>query len=65
MSSRIDGQGNFFFSRTRHAGLDEVLCPGSFNDPIVFKLLGGDRLLTSVGRPRRARFPSWSAVHSV
>jgi hypothetical protein len=44
LSSRIYGQSNLSFSRTRHAGLDGVLRPGSFDYPFVFNLLGGYRL---------------------
>jgi hypothetical protein len=44
LSARIYGQGNLSFSRTRHAGLDGVLRPGSFDYPFVFNLLGGYRL---------------------
>ena len=44
LTSRLYGQGNVSFSRTRHAGLDGVLRPGSFDYPFVFNLLGGYRL---------------------
>ena len=44
LTSRLYGQGNLSFSRTRHAGLDGVLRPGSFDYPFVFNLLGGYRL---------------------
>lgn len=44
LTSKIYGQGNLSFSRTRHAGLDRVLRPGSFDYPFVFNLLGGYRL---------------------
>ncbi len=44
LSSKLYGQGNLSFSRTRHAGLDGVLRPGSFDYPFVFNLLGGYRL---------------------
>jgi hypothetical protein len=44
LSSRLYGQGNLSLSRTRHAGLDGVLRPGSFDYPYVFNLLGGYRL---------------------
>jgi hypothetical protein len=44
LSSKLYGQGNLSFSRTRHAGLDRVLRPGSFDYPFVFNLLGGYRL---------------------
>jgi hypothetical protein len=44
LSSKLYGQGNLSLSRTRHAGLDRVPRPGSFDYPIVFNLLGGYRL---------------------
>ena len=44
LTSKIYGQGNLSLSRTRHAGLDGVLRPGSFDYPFVFNLLGGYRL---------------------
>ena len=44
LTSRLYGQSNLSFSRTRHAGLDTVLRPGSFDYPFVFNLLGGYRL---------------------
>jgi len=44
LTSNLYGQGNLSFSRTRHAGLDGVLRPGSFDYPFVFNLLGGYRL---------------------
>jgi hypothetical protein len=44
LTSRLYGQGNLSFSRTRHAGLDGILRPGSFDYPFVFNLLGGYRL---------------------
>ncbi len=65
LSSRIYGQGNLSFSRTQHAGLDEVLRPGSFDYPFVFNLLGGYRLCTSMGSLGPALVPFWPAVHSV
>ena len=43
LTSKLYGQGNLSFSRTRHAGLDTVLRPGSFDYPFVFNLLGGYR----------------------
>jgi hypothetical protein len=42
---RWHGQMNLALSRTRHAGLDEVLRPGSFDSPVVANLVGGFRLL--------------------
>ena len=44
LTSKLYGQGNLSFSRTRHAGLDGVRRPGSFDYPFVFNLLGGYRL---------------------
>ncbi len=44
LTSKLYGQGNLSFSRTRHAGLDGVMRPGSFDYPFVFNLLGGYRL---------------------
>ena len=38
------GQGNVAVSRTRHAGLDGVLRPGSFDYPVAANLVGGYRL---------------------
>ena len=43
LSSKLYGQTNVSFSRTRHAGLDGVLRPGSFDYPFVFNLVGGYR----------------------
>jgi hypothetical protein len=44
LTAKLYGQGNLSFSRTRHAGLDGVLRPGSFDYPFVFNLLGGYRV---------------------
>jgi hypothetical protein len=43
LTSKVYGQGNLSMSRTRHAGLDGVLRPGSFDYPVVFNLVGGYR----------------------
>jgi hypothetical protein len=43
-TDRWFGQMNLAFSKTRHAGLDGVLRPGSFDYPRVFNLVGGYRL---------------------
>jgi outer membrane receptor protein involved in Fe transport len=43
LTSKIYGQGNLAFSRTRHAALDGVLRPGSFDYPFVFNVTGGYR----------------------
>lgn len=37
------GQANLSWSRTRHAGLDGVFRPGSYDYPAVFNLVGGYR----------------------
>jgi len=42
--ARWYGQANLSFSRVRHAGLDGVLRPGSFDYPIVANVVGGYRL---------------------
>ncbi len=44
LTSKVYGQANLSFSRTRHAGLDGVLRPGSFDYPFVFNVVGGYRL---------------------
>jgi outer membrane receptor protein involved in Fe transport len=44
LTGRVYGQANLAFSRTRHAGLDGVLRPGSFDYPQVFNLTGGYQL---------------------
>ena len=44
LTSKLHGQANLSFSRTRHAGLDAVPRPGSFDYPFVFNLLGSYRL---------------------
>jgi hypothetical protein len=44
LTAKLYGQGNLSFSRTRHAALDGVLRPGSFDYPFVFNLTGGYRL---------------------
>ena len=43
LAGRFYGQGNLAVSRTRHAGLDEVLRPGSYDYPVVFNVTGGYR----------------------
>ncbi len=43
-SGRWFGQTNLAFSRTRVAGLDGVLRPGTYDYPFVFNLVGGYRL---------------------
>lgn len=44
LTAKLYGQGNLSVSRTRHAGLDGVLRPGSFDYPVVLNVLGGYRL---------------------
>ena len=44
LTSKIYGQANLAFSRTRHAGLDGVRRPGSFDYPTIFNLTGGYRV---------------------
>ena len=44
LTDKAYGQANLSFSRTRHAGLDGVLRPGSFDYPYVFNVVGGYRL---------------------
>ena len=65
LSSKLYGQGNLSFSRTRHAGLDGVLRPGSFDYPFVFNLLGGYRLSQGVGGLGAAVLPLGPSVHPV
>ncbi len=43
-SERWFGQANFSVSRTRHAALDGVYRPGSFDYPFIFNAVGGYRL---------------------
>ena len=43
-SGRWYGQTNLAISRARHAGLDGVLRPGSYDYPVVFNITGGVRL---------------------
>lgn len=43
-SAPWSGQANLALSRVRHAGLDRVLRPGSFDYPVVANLVGGYRL---------------------
>ena len=44
LTSKVYGQTNLAFSRTRHAALDGVLRPGSFDYPFVFNVTGGYRI---------------------
>jgi hypothetical protein len=43
-NGRWYGQANVAVSRARHAGLDGVLRPGSFDYPVVFNMTGGFRV---------------------
>ena len=43
-STAWNAQASLAWSRTRHAGLDGVLRPGSFDSPVVVNLLAGRRL---------------------
>jgi hypothetical protein len=43
-AGRLRGQANFALSRTRHAGLDGVFRPGSFDYPVALNVLGGYRV---------------------
>jgi hypothetical protein len=43
-NGRWYGQANLAFSRARHAGLDGLLRPGSFDYPVVFNATGGYRV---------------------
>ena len=38
------GQANVSVSRTRHAGLDGILRPGTYDYPVIFNTLGGYKL---------------------
>ena len=44
LTSKLYGQANLAFARARHAGLDDVLRPGSFDYPRVLNISGGYRL---------------------
>jgi hypothetical protein len=44
LTDRLYGQANLAVSRARHAGLDGVLRPGSFDYPLIVNLVGGYRL---------------------
>ncbi len=65
LSSKLYGQGNLSLSRTRHAGRDGVLRPGSFDYPIVFNLLGGYRLSPAWEISGRLSYLSGRPVHAV
>jgi hypothetical protein len=44
LTKQLYGQANVSLARTRHAGLDGVLRPGSFDYPFVVNAVGGYRL---------------------
>lgn len=52
------GQANIAFSRTKHAGLDGLLRPGSFDYPRVFSAVGGYRLTKKWELSARAAYLS-------
>ncbi|HEY7500186.1 MAG TPA: TonB-dependent receptor [Vicinamibacterales bacterium] len=58
LTHRLYGQGNLAFSRTRHAGLDGTLRPGSFDYPRVLNVVGGYRFSNAWEMSARA---SWLA----
>ncbi len=58
LAARLYGQGNLSLSRTRHAGLDGVLRPGSFDYPFVFNVTGGYRRSPAWEFSARASFLS-------
>lgn len=43
-SRRWFGQANVAYSRTRHAGLDGVLRPGTYDYPVIFNAVGGYKI---------------------
>lgn len=52
------GQANLSFSRTRHAALDQVFRPGSFDYPVIANFVGGYRLNSKWELSTRASFLS-------
>lgn len=58
LTGRIYGQANLSFSRTRHAGLDGVARPGSFDYPVIFNLAGGYRVSDNWEASARVSFLS-------
>jgi hypothetical protein len=58
LTRRLYGQANVSFSRTRHAGLDGVRRPGSFDYPFVFNVTGGYRMSDTWEASARAAFLS-------
>ena len=57
-TGRVRGQANLALSRTRHAGLDGVLRPGSFDYPVAVNVVGGYRLNSQWEASTRATFLS-------
>jgi hypothetical protein len=58
LTGRAYGQANLSFSRTRHAGLDGVARPGSFDYPVILNVTGGYRLADRWDASGRASFLS-------
>ena len=58
LTSKLYGQRELSFSRTRHAGLDGVLRPGLFDYPFVFNLIGGYWLMLALRLSARVSFLS-------
>jgi outer membrane receptor protein involved in Fe transport len=52
------GQANLAFSRTRHAALDAVFRPGSFDYPVIANFVGGYRINSKWEVSTRASFLS-------
>lgn len=52
------GQANLSFSRTRHAALDQIFRPGSFDYPVIANFVGGYRLTPKWELSTRASFLS-------
>jgi hypothetical protein len=57
-TGRLRGQANLALSRTRHAGLDGVRRPGSFDYPVAVNVVGGYRLNSQWEASTRATFLS-------
>lgn len=58
LASRLYGQANVSFSQTRHAGLDGILRPGSFDYPFIINVVGGYRFSPRWEVSTRASFLS-------
>ena len=65
LTDKFYGQGNVAFSRTRHAGLDAVMRPGSFDYPVVFNLVGRLPRVAEVGVLDAGDVAVRASVHSV